>query len=691
MLGIYRFFWVFSFLFFFICNPTIFTFAAPSSLANEDKEVQRLGEYVVSDSRLPKGKEDIHTVPSKATVITSADIRKSGAKNVQEAIQMATGIVFYDSIGNSFQQTIDIRGFNGIPNPGTSVFVDGVQVNEPDFNQVNFDLIPLETIERIEILPGPSALYGKNALAGVINIITKDGAGKRQVTTETAFGSFQRERYTVNTSGPIGEKLDYYFNFSRETEDGFRDESNARISRFFGKIGFQPFRGTTGDISYTYVKNRLLQASVLSLAEAFQNRNQTITPGDFSDSENNFIRFNGQQQLPFGFSAQVNAFYRRFASTTQNIGRTSFVSNTQVINESRGGTLQISHVGKFINHENQLVMGAEFTRHDISRPVFFSGPNNLNEDILGLLVRDAFHVLPNLIVVAGVRYEHDQFSFESLSTPTSNAARRFRRVLPRASVTYLFNPKNSVYFNFTEGFRPPQPVEMFGANINPNLKPSHSQNFEIGLKSSLYSGVEVTAAIFYTKVQDEIFFTCTVCTFGGPQPFDGLNRNIDQTRRRGIEVTVKGRFQDLFEGTINYTYVEAEFRSAVRFSQTEIVDVGDSLPLVPKNRLTFSGNVYPTNNLTVSLNGIYESTRFFRGDAGNTATRLPGYVVVNARVGYSRSVPGGQLNAYLAVNNIFDNEYFSYGIISSGTQFVMPAAPIAVFGGISYQFNMFPG
>ena len=58
----------------------------------------------------------------------------------------------------------------------------------------------------------PSAIYGKNAMGGVINIITKRGGDKHQVTGETLFGSFHRERYTINASGPIG-KFDYYANF----------------------------------------------------------------------------------------------------------------------------------------------------------------------------------------------------------------------------------------------------------------------------------------------------------------------------------------------------------------------------------------------------------------------------------------------------------------------------------------------
>ncbi len=193
----------------------------------QSEDVIETREVVVSSTRLPDAPVDARTLPAKVTVITAEDIRKSGAKTVQEAMQWANNIVMYDLVGNGFQQTIDLRGFNSQPVPSTSVFVDGQRINEPDFNTINFDLIPFDTIERIEIIPGPATIYGKNAMGGVVNIITKRGGDKRQVTSEALFGSWGRQRYTINASGPIG-KFDYYVNLGKEKEDGYRDDSRRQ-------------------------------------------------------------------------------------------------------------------------------------------------------------------------------------------------------------------------------------------------------------------------------------------------------------------------------------------------------------------------------------------------------------------------------------------------------------------------------
>src|SRR2546428_2872123 len=210
---------------FFTCcfSLTIVGFLQSITRAEEPKAYE-LEEVVVTSTRLPGEEVSTYDIPAKVTVITAEQIRQSGAQTVQEAIRYETGVVSYDQNGNPFQSSIDLRGFSGQPFPTTSVFVDGVRVNEPDTNVARFDLIPLESIDRIEIIPGSSAIYGKNALGGVINIITKRGGDHRQATAETEFGSFHRERYAGNSSGPLG-KFNYATSITRETEHVYRDDS----------------------------------------------------------------------------------------------------------------------------------------------------------------------------------------------------------------------------------------------------------------------------------------------------------------------------------------------------------------------------------------------------------------------------------------------------------------------------------
>jgi iron complex outermembrane receptor protein len=671
---------------------------------------ESLPETVVTSTRLPGDPIDPLTLPAKVTVITAEDIQRQGAKTVQEAVQYATGIVMYDQVGNSFQQTIDLRGFNGQPVQATSVFVDGVRVNEPDFNTVNFDLIPIEMVERIEILPGASAIYGKNALGGAINIITKRGGTQRQVTAETLFGSFQRERYSVNASGPIG-KFDYFTNFTRETEKGYRDDSGGRISRLTGKVGYRPIEGTDLSVAYNYVKDRLYQAGSLPLSVAAIDRKRNFTPGDFFDSETNFVRANGRQSLPFGLTLDGNIFYRRLAQEQFTVGQTSQTDNIVQI-ESKGGALQLTHKSAPMGHKNDFVLGSEFTRNDFGNrstgfffafPGIFPGLTSTDEDIFGVYAQDTFNLTPQLLLTGGGRYDHDQINFVDNLNSSNNGSKRYSRITPRAGLTFLATPAVSVYVSYSQGFRVPTSNELFASQglfgtSNPNLKPVRTNNYEVGMKARIGTWGDGALALFQSDVRNEIIQGC-----GDPSCFPGTpsNVNVDKSRRRGIEATLKGKYDQYFDGVVNYTYTVATFESDLVmnpvFPLIENVQKGDSFPQVPKHRLGVTGNYHPQPEWTLSLSGLYVSTQFFINDEQNTQPRLPGYFIMNARASYERPVPGGRLAAFFMVNNLLDQKYSTQGIIFPNAltgagaleRFVVPAPGIALYGGLSYRFEAF--
>lgn len=696
----------------YVLSPILPAHALQELAMADQGDIVETPEVIVSSTRLPDAPVDARTLPAKMTVITSDDIRKSGAKTIQEAIQLGTGIVMYDGVGNAFQQTIDLRGFNGLPVPNTTVFVDGQRMNEPDFNTVNFDLIPYETIDRIEIIPGAAAIYGKNAMGGVINIITKRGADKHQATGETLFGSFHRERYTLNASGPIG-KFDYYTNLSRETESGYRDESGARISRFFGKLGYRPTEHTDVTLSYTYVKDRLQQAGTLPQSQVAIDPRRNFTPGDYYDSETNVLRLNARHEFPFGFSINGNGFYRRLEQEQFTVFQSGRGTNI-VETESRGGVFQLNQKGTVVGLPNSLVLGSEFTRNDFGSHglAFFSfgsssSSRSTDESIVGLYAQDTMHITSQVILTAGVRYDHNDLDFVDNVDAANNGSRVFHRTTPRAGLTYLVTPSTNLYFNYGQGFRVPTYNELFGSGLgpfgagNPNLRAVRSDNYEVGAKTRMQSWGEVSLALFRADVRDEIYLTC-----GDPSTCGGgitTNQNIPKSRRQGIEATVKVRFSKMFDGAVNYTYTQATFQGDLALNPyfvgfnpfIEQVKKGDTLPLVPKNRLSVTGNYHPAPGWTVSLTGLYVSSQFHQGDEENAQPRIPSYVTFNSRIAYERPVPGGHLSGFVMLNNMLNQRYYTSGIISPNTltgggaieRFVMPAPGIAIYGGLSYRFE----
>ncbi len=151
----------------------------------------------------------------------------------------------------------------------------------------------------------------------------------------------------------------------------------------------------------------------------------------------------------------------------------------------------------------------------------------------------------------------------TISTVINNGSKDFHRTTPRAGLTYLVTPGASVYFNYGQGFRVPTYNELFGSGLgpfgsgNPNLRPVRSDNFEVGARSRIQTWGEASLALFRADVRDEIFLAC-----GDPTLCPGTtNQNIPESRRQGIETTFKARFNQYFDGVVNYTYTQATFQS----------------------------------------------------------------------------------------------------------------------------------
>ena len=652
-----------------------------------------LPEVVISSTRLQDQPVEQHRVPANITILTQKDIKETGARTIQEVLQYQPGVTVYDNVGNEFQGTVSLRGFvNDAVNP-TTVIVDGVRTNTPDFNIASFDLIPIEDIERIEILPGPSALYGKNALGGVINIVTKRGGRQRQATVETAFGSFQRERYTGNTSGSWG-KYDYHLGVSRETEDGFRDETNARITRLFGKFGYRPNDLTDLSVTMTHISDRLKQGSSLTQAQLSANRRQNPTPGDFQDSELNKITLDGRRRLTSTLSVALNGFYAHQDSHIFSNGQTSRTRTVTGI-FSGGGTLQATHDTKVFDRRNVFVLGGEYVRHDFE---VVTARRTSGENVYAFFAQNSFDLTSQVVLTAGARYDWDRLDFTDDAILSRSGFKTYTRATPRAGLTYQLSESASLYGSYSEGFRAPTQNELFALGTftsNPGLRPVKSRNYEVGGKVKA-GPVQGAVAIYQADVTDEIYFTCNVpnCT-----TFTGINRNVDKTRRRGVEASVKAQYDRHVDGYVNYTFTEAIFRS--RFSDfggisgAQTVEAGDSIPMVPKHLLALGANYHPVEGLTASLNGLYVGTKFLFGDEANAEKRLPGYFLLNARLAYERKTPSGTIGAFVQVNNLLDTKYetlgrLAFNFTTNATEaFMIPAPGTSVFGGLSYRFDSF--
>jgi iron complex outermembrane receptor protein len=647
---------------------------------------QTLEEVVVTASRLADTMQELRRVPGQVYVITPEDIERTKPSTVQEALRQVPGIVFYDQTGNPFQRTVDLRGFNAQPNPSVSVFVDGVRVNEPDSNTVNWDLIPIQDVERIEVLPGPTAVYGQNATSGVINIVTKRGTKSPQTTVTGALGSYNQYQVSATTSGPLPKGFDYSVNIGLDRGSAYRDYSDSRVSNVMGRLGYRPWEATDLALSYTYVNNRLEEPGVLSLAELVQNPRQNVTQG-LSTNEFNTVIFTGRQKLGWGFSLAGNASYRQSSQDQNNIGRFS-VSGLTTDTNTTSGVLQLSHEDRFWERQNRFSMGGEL-QYSRVKPTGsgsfggfpFSSQQSITENVLGIFAQDSFDLMSQLNLTAAVRYDSANIRFTDEIDQTNSGLNWYGQVTPRVGLTYTPWSSLTLYANYGQGFQIPTTNELFSLGpfgSNPDLKPVKSQTFELGLRARPANWLEATLALYRTNVSDQIFFIVT-----DPLTFSGRNENLPKTRILGAEAGVKIHPHEWVDILLNYSYANSQFQTSFSLFSGD-VQKGDRVPLVPLTRMNGTVNFHPIGGLEIGVTGQYVSRQVLLNDESNQSYyRIQDAFLLSAQASYTWK----WLRFFLQGNNLTNKSYQTYGIVSGDTIFVMPAPGINVLGGITIRFE----
>lgn len=692
---------------------------APAQEPGAPPEIVPLPEVLVTaPARLPVIPLSPAEVPASVQVITSEEIKRSGAVTLPDFLQQLPGVHINDQQGNSYQLDVSFRGFTGtsvtgIPQ-GISVFVDGARVNEPAVEEINFDLIPLDDVERIELIRGATAIFGRNTLAGSLNIITRRGGPEREIVPEISGGSFGRQKYRLHFGGTEGP-IDYYFAGSQFFEDGFRDESDSRLSQFFGKLGYRR-DGTDITLSYQYQHNKIKQAGSLPLSGLQVNREQNFTGGDFFEPQLHQATLNARQVLGAGFSLAFNGFVRSLGAEQFNVSLIS--ANSRLFNEtlSGGGTLQLTHEGRFWGRKNVLTLGAEYAGHDVNIKVFEEqNERSLREciaeaiaavkdpaeecplselesvlsdkqDVVGLYIQDTAELArglllsgDSLILTGAVRYDYVRHDITDRSPEDQGKATgvaTFDRFTPRVGINYNVSDHYGVYFSYSEGFRAPAFLELtcadpaspcvgIQAGVAPDtgfftLRPVNARNYELGFRTRPAPWLEGSLAIYRTDVQDDIF------SVSPAETIKLFFQNVGDTRREGIEFGLRGIYSDRLEGHLNYAYTSATFESDVELAsprtpgKVERVRAGNQIPLTPSHRLN-AGIRYDLQKwVTLSLNLTYVGDQFFRGDEANTQPKLNDYVVVNAGIDIRRDRFAG----FIKINNLFNYEYETFGTFS---------------------------
>lgn len=271
---------------------------------------------------------DAQRASSNLQSLSRQQLSAPGLRSVGDALQNSGSVWRSDATGNAFQPDLFYRGYSispllGLPQ-GLAVYQDGVRVNEPFGDTVNFDLIPLVALAGGDLVPGSNPVFGRNALGGALSLRTKTGFDTAGFGLDLSGGEFGRLGATVEY-GIAGETAAVYVSGEAHQDDGWRDFSHSRVARLFARGSWIPDQRTQLDLTLNGADNRLRGngAAPRELLDA-EGRGAVFTHPDETQPKLGFVNLLGSRQLVDGTRVSGNAHYRRNRVTTFNGDGTEF-------------------------------------------------------------------------------------------------------------------------------------------------------------------------------------------------------------------------------------------------------------------------------------------------------------------------------------------------------------------------------
>lgn len=266
----------------------------------------------------------IEQIPSNVQVVRGKDIQQQNSLSIADYINSnLLGVSVNETQNNPYQPDILFRGFTASPLLGTpqglSVFQDGVRVNEPFGDAVNWDLIPTNAIAGMNVMPGSNPVFGLNTLGGALTITTKNGRTHQGGGIEASFGSWDRKTVAAEVGGVTANNaVDYFIAGNYFDEDGWRDYSPTKVKQLFGKLGWQN-EATRVELSYTGADNNMIGNGLIQkeLMDDF-GRDTINTKPDQTKNTLSFLNLNGSHWFNDDVQLTANTYYRKSKRKTLN-------------------------------------------------------------------------------------------------------------------------------------------------------------------------------------------------------------------------------------------------------------------------------------------------------------------------------------------------------------------------------------
>lgn len=598
--------------------------AAPQLAIAENKaEVLETGTIdVVSTTPLPSVGATIDQVPSNVQAASAKSMEQQHTLEMTEYMNANLGsVTITEGQSNVYMPDVNFRGFTATPLMGApvgmSVFMDGVRVNEPFGDGVNWSAIPQSAISSINLIPGSNPVFGLNTLGGALSIHTKSGAQYPGFAMEATAGSWGRKGYNFEYGGEQDE-LDWFFTGNFVDETGWREHSFSNVNQLFGKVGWQN-ETTDFDLSIAGSDNRLEGVQAVPRSWGLTEEEGYTFP-DRNDSSVTLVNLEGSHFLNDEKLIAGNFYVRRsriqnFASNVNDDfdltdldpdnDNQGFNERSATDQQGYGFTLQFSDSSPVWKLPNQFTVGVSFDGGKSNYKSFeqevdeFEADRSANSDedfemetdvtgrnqYYGLYFTDTLSLNDKLHLTASGRYNYIKVKIRDhmeadagtgkfvTGTTSEEVEHHFNRFNPAVGLNY--NPSQALMFfgGYNEGMRAPTPIELACADpevpcrlptdflADPPLEPVIAKTWEGGMRGRLSGNWQWSATGFYSTLHDDIQFVSA----GTSSTNLGYFQNIGKTRRKGVELGLQGKLDKLTLAA-NYTFLRATFESEVDFA-----------------------------------------------------------------------------------------------------------------------------
>jgi iron complex outermembrane receptor protein len=630
---------------------------------------------VITATRFPDSKRDL---PVGVTVITADEIGASASSNLGDILAQFGLLQIRDLAGTQNPQ-IDLRGFGITGDQNTLVLLDGIRISENELESAQLSGIPIDSIERIEIVRGGGAVqYGGGATGGTINIITRRGrrgesrarALARAGGYGTAEGRAAFDRHGENFGGGVAG--------SYEDTQGYRRNSHYRQRNLAGRVDAN-LGGARGYAKLALDEQRQRLPGSLTEAEIAADPRQTHTPDDWREREGVHLAFGGTRELGrHELSADLGyrTKHSRFAAVSA-FG--AFQGDTDVDEWTFAPRAKLAFEALGRSHE--LIVGADFQHWSYANASTFAGfpsgrlgGEQSNAALYGQL---GAWIAAHTRLVLGARHQH---LAQRLSTvfPGSQEDTESRALEAyEAALRQGLGGGWSGYAKYGKSFR----VATFDENAcffppcgTPLLEPQTALGAELGVEYESRR-LHARTSVYQIDLENEIYFSPLVNA-----PF-GANVNLSPTRRRGLEVEGGWRATPSVELRAALALLQARFRSGV-YGGADVS--GNDVPLVPEVLATAGVSWTYASRSRASVNARYVGRQRFDNDQANAfPRRQPAYGLVDLKIEHALA---RAWQVALEVRNLFDRRYFSYGAAQGTTFSALPAPGRAAY--VSLEWRM---